>query len=66
MNNAEKMESMFYSSTILLTPHNYLEWKPKIILLLGSRGLYQITMAIEVEPDSTDEKMIFSIDKIWP
>jgi hypothetical protein len=54
-----KMESMFYSSTILLTPHNYLEWKPKILLLLRSRGLYQITMEMEVEPDSTDEKNDF-------
>jgi hypothetical protein len=53
------MESMFYSPTILLTPHNYLEWKPKILLLLRSRGLYQITMAMEVEPDSTDEKNDF-------
>jgi hypothetical protein len=53
------MESMFYSPTILLTPHNYLEWNPKILLLLRSRGLYKITMEIEVEPDSTDEKNDF-------
>jgi hypothetical protein len=50
---------MDYSSTILLTPHNYLEWKPKIILQLRCRGLYQITMEMEVEPDSTDEKNDF-------
>jgi hypothetical protein len=53
------MEYMFYSPTILLTPHNYLEWKTKILILLESRGLYQITMAMEVEPDSTDEKNDF-------
>jgi hypothetical protein len=53
------MEFMFYSPIILLTPHNYLEWKPKILLLLRSRGLYQITMAMEVEPDSADEKNDF-------
>jgi hypothetical protein len=50
------MEYMFYSPIILLMPHNYLEWKKKILLLLRSGGLYQITMAMEVEPDSTDEK----------
>jgi hypothetical protein len=50
---------MFYSLIILLMPHNYLEWKPKILLLLRSRGLYQITMEMEVEPDSTDEKNDF-------
>jgi hypothetical protein len=40
-------------------PHNYLEWKPKIVLQLICRGLYQITMEMEVEPDSVDEKNIF-------
>jgi hypothetical protein len=53
------MEFMFYSPIILLTPHNYLEWKPKILLLLRSRVLYQITMATEVDLDSTDEKNDF-------
>jgi hypothetical protein len=53
------MEYMFYSPIILLTPHNYLEWKPNILLLLRSRGLYQITMEMEVEPDSADEKNDF-------
>ena len=53
------MEPMFYSPTILLMPHNYLEWKPKIIILLISRGLYQITMEMEVEPNSADEKNDF-------
>jgi hypothetical protein len=40
-------------------PHKYLEWKPKILLLVISRGLYQINMAMEVEPDSADEKNDF-------
>jgi hypothetical protein len=53
------MEFMFYSPIILLTPHRYLEWKPNILLLLRSRGLYQITMEMEVEPDFTDEKNEF-------
>jgi hypothetical protein len=53
------MEYMFYSPIILLTPHNYFEWKPKIILLLRSRGLYQITMEMEVEPHSANEKNDF-------
>jgi hypothetical protein len=51
---------MDYSPTILLTPHNYLEWKKKIkILQLRCRGLYQINMAMEVEPDSVDDKNEF-------
>jgi hypothetical protein len=40
-------------------PHNYLEWKPKILVLLICRGLYQITMEMEVEPNSVDEKNDF-------
>ena len=59
MKNEEKMEYMFYSLIILLTLHNYLEWKPKILLLLRSRGLYQITMKMEVDPDSVDKKNEF-------
>ena len=50
---------MDYSSEILLTPHNYLEWKPKILLHLRCRGLYQITMAMEVEPAFVDGKNDF-------
>jgi hypothetical protein len=53
------MEFMFYPLIILLSNHNYLEWKPKILILLKSRGLYQITMAMRVEPDSPDEKNEF-------
>jgi hypothetical protein len=53
------MEYMFHSPIILLTPHNYLEWKPKILILLKVRGLYQITMAMEVEPNSANEKNDF-------
>ena len=55
----EDNKKMDYSSEILLTPHNYLEWKPKILLHLRCRGLYQIIMAMEVEPDSIDEKNDF-------
>ena len=55
----EDNKKMDYSSEILLTPHNYLEWKPKKFLLLRCKGLYQITMAMEVEPDSVDEKNDF-------
>jgi hypothetical protein len=50
---------MDYSPKILLTPHNYLEWKPKIMLHLRCIGLYQITMAMEIEHDSVDEKNDF-------
>jgi hypothetical protein len=50
---------MDYSLEILFTPHNYLEWKPKILPHLRCRGLYQITMAMEVESNSVDEKNDF-------
>jgi hypothetical protein len=56
LKNAEKMD---YLQTILITPHNYLEWKPKIMLLLKCIGLYQITMEMEVDPYSADEKNNF-------
>ena len=50
---------MDYSLKILLTPHNYLELKPKFFPHLRCRGLYQITMAMEVDVDSVDEKNDF-------
>jgi hypothetical protein len=55
----EDNKKMDYSLEILLTPHNYLEWKKKKLFLLRCKGLYQITMAMEVEPDSVDEKNDF-------
>jgi hypothetical protein len=55
----EDNKKMDYSPKILLTPHNYLEWKPKILLILICRGLYQITMAMEIDHDSIDEKNDF-------
>ena len=50
---------MDYSSKILPTPHNYLEWKPTIMPMLKCMGLYQITMAMEVDLDSVNEKNDF-------
>jgi hypothetical protein len=47
---------MEYSLTILLMPHNYFEWKLKILHKLICRVLYYITMTIEVEPTSTIDK----------
>jgi hypothetical protein len=52
-------EKMDYSPTILLMPHNYFEWKLKILHQLRCRGLYRITMETEVELDSADEKNDF-------
>jgi hypothetical protein len=50
---------MDYSPEILLTPHNYLEWKPKKFILIRCKGLYQITMTMEVEPNFFDHKIDF-------
>jgi hypothetical protein len=44
------------STSMILTPFNYFEWKPKIILLLRSKGIYRVTMGTEVEPNSAVEK----------
>jgi hypothetical protein len=55
----EDNKNIDYLPEILLTPHNYLEWKPKIMLMLRCRVLYQITMEMEVEPDSFNEKNDF-------
>jgi hypothetical protein len=47
---------MEFMSSTLLMPHNYFEWKIKILLQLRGRGLYRMTMAIETKPTSMIEK----------
>ena len=44
------------SSAMILNPFNYHEWKAKISILLRSKGLYRVSMALENEPNSVVEK----------
>ena len=41
--------------SVILTPFNFFEWKPKV-LLLRSKGLYRITMGNEPKPNFVIEK----------
>ena len=47
---------MDYSSAIILTSFKYHEWKSKISILLRSRGLYRVTLALENDPNVVIEK----------
>jgi hypothetical protein len=51
-----QLERMEFLSAIHLMPHNYFEWKLKNQHQLRCKGLYQTTMATEVEPTSSIEK----------
>jgi hypothetical protein len=53
LNIPKRMEQP--STSVILTPFNYFEWKPKIILML-SKGLYRVTIGTKVEPNSAIEK----------
>ena len=44
------------SSAIIITSFNYHEWKAKISILLRSRGLYRVTLALENESNAVIEK----------
>ena len=44
------------SLAIIITSFNYHEWKSKISILLGSRGLYRVTLALDNEPNPVIEK----------
>ena len=44
------------SLAIILTSFNYHEWKAKISILLRSRGLYRVTLALENETNAVIEK----------
>ena len=47
---------MDQSHKIILTPINFFEWKAEMEILLREKGLYRVTMAIEVEPNVAAEK----------
>ena len=47
---------MDFYSTMILTPFNYHEWKAKIGILLHSKGLYRVSMALKNEPNVVVEK----------
>ena len=43
-------------SSIIITPFNYHKWKAKISILLRSRGLYIVTLALENDPNAVIKK----------
>ena len=52
----QQILSMDSSSAMILNPFNYHEWKSKIGILLRSKGLYRVSLALENEPNSIVEK----------
>ena len=44
------------SSAMILNPFNYHEWNAKIGILLRSKGLYRVSMALKTEPNFVVEK----------
>jgi len=48
---------MDQSQKIILTPFNLFEWKAKMEILLREKGIYMVTMEIEVEPNANAEKI---------
>ena len=41
---------------MIMTPFNYHKWKVKISILLCSKGLYRVTLALENDPNVVIEK----------
>ena len=41
---------------IFLTPFNLFDWKAEMVIQLRAKGLFRVTMATEVEPNSDVEK----------
>lgn len=40
----------------ILTPFNYFEWKDKVVVIHRYKGLYRITIGLEIEPNSITKK----------
>lgn len=54
----ELLERMEFPSSTILMPHNYFKWKPKVLLQLRSRELYQIAMETNIKPNYAIEKSL--------
>jgi hypothetical protein len=50
------MDKQLQPKNVVINPFNYFEWKFEITLSLQSKGLYRITMGMEVEPTNVVEK----------
>ena len=48
---------MDQSQKIILTPFNLFEWKVEMEILLRVKGLYRVTIAIELEPNAAIENI---------
>ena len=44
------------ATQIMLTTFKFFEWKAEMLIQLRSKGLFRVTMGIEVEPNSVVEK----------
>ena len=44
---------------VFLTPLKFFYWKEEMVIQLRSKGLYRVTMGIEVEPNSAVEKDMY-------
>ena len=47
---------MDLSKIVTFTSFNYHEWKAKIEILLCKKGIYRVTMGLEIDPNSIVEK----------
>ena len=46
----------------ILTPFNYLDWRDDMQIVLCNKGLYKVTMGIEVEPQQYLENYKYLIN----
>jgi hypothetical protein len=49
----EDNEKKEFPKEFILTPYKFFAWKEKMIMNILIRGLYRLTMNIEVEPKSS-------------
>ena len=55
------------SSSNLLTPFNYHQWKEDIEISLRCKGLFRVTMGTEIEPNAVieKEKYWYKLDEVY-
>ena len=53
----QRSRDMDQSQRIILNPFNFFEWKVEMEIFLREKGIYRVTMATEVDPNASAEKI---------
>ena len=54
--SSSSVQAEMDSTHIMITPLKFFDWKVDMVIQLRAKGIFRVTMGIEVEPNSVVEK----------